>query len=155
MSDKNIKGESKVWGIRFACEQLGQCLYDGIRAIHALLGCDTTSRVLSIGKCVVLTKFQKDKSFQQDIILFLEKDISKAEIKDAGERLLLSLFGGKAKNSLEQIRLYKFHLKIASNSKVVQLEYLCPTSDAAAFNCFKVYYHVQSWKERDNLNPKD
>ena len=100
--------------------------------------------MFSIGKCVVLTKFQKDESFQQDIILFLEKEISKAEIKEAGERLLVSLFGGKAKNSLEQIRLYKFHLKIASNNKVVQPEYLCPTSDDAAFNYFGVYYQVQS-----------
>ena len=100
--------------------------------------------MFSIRKCVVLTKFQKDERFQQDIILFFEKDISKAEIKEAGECLLVSLFGGKAKNPLEQIRLYKFHLKIASNNKVVQPEHLCPTSDAAAFNYFRVHYQVQS-----------
>ena len=29
MSDKNIKGESKVWSMRFACEQLGKCVCDG------------------------------------------------------------------------------------------------------------------------------
>ena len=38
---------------------------------------------------------------------------------------------------------------------MVQPEYLCPTSDAACFHSFRVYYQVQSWKERDNLNPKD
>ena len=64
MSGKNIKGESKVWSIRFACEHLGQCVCDGILAIHALFGCDTTSRVFSIGKGVALTKFQKDGRFQ-------------------------------------------------------------------------------------------
>ena len=82
---------------------------DGILAIHALLGCDTTSRVFSIGKGAGLSKFQKDERFQQDILLFLEKDVSKAEIKEAGERLLVSLYGGKASNSLDQIRVYKFH----------------------------------------------
>ena len=35
MSDKNIKGEPKVWSLRFACKQLGQCVCDGILAIHA------------------------------------------------------------------------------------------------------------------------
>ena len=63
------------FSIRFACEQLRQCLCDGIPTIHALLVCDTTSRVLSIRKGGVLTKFKKDERFQQDIFLFLEKDI--------------------------------------------------------------------------------
>ena len=102
MSDKNIKGEFKVRSIRFACEQLGQCVCDGILAIHALLGCDTTSRVFSISNGAALTKFQRDERFQQDILLFLEKDVSKAEIKEAGERLLVSLYSGKANNSLDE-----------------------------------------------------
>ena len=107
-----------------------------------MLGCDTTSRVFCIGKGAALTKIQKDERFQQDILLFLKKDVSKAEIKEAGERLLVSLYGGKANNSLDQIRLYKFHQKIGSNKKVVQLEYLCPTLDTTGFHSFRVYYQV-------------
>ena len=113
-----------------------------IVAIHALLGCDTMSRVFSIGKDAELTKFQKDERFQQDILLLLENDVSKAEKKEAGERLLVSLYGGKVNNSLNQIHLYKFHQKIASHNKVVQTEYLCPKSDAAGFHSFGVYYKV-------------
>ena len=75
MLEKKIKGEFKVWSIRFACEQLGQCVCDGILAILAFLGCYTTSRVFSVGKGVALTTFQKDECFQQDILLFLEKDV--------------------------------------------------------------------------------
>ena len=142
-----MKGESKVWSIRFACEQLRQCICDGILAIHVLLGCDTTSRVFSTGKGAALTKFQKNEPFQQDILLFLGKDVSKAETKEAGERLLVSLYGGKANNSLDQIHLYKFHKNF---NKVLQPEYLCPTSDAADFHSFRVHYQVKSWKERDN-----
>ena len=103
----------------------------------------------------MLTKFQKDEHFQQDALLLVEQDVSKAEIKEAGEWLLVSLYSGKANNPLDQILLYKFHQKIASNNKVVQPEYLCPTLDAAGFQSFGVYYQVQSRKERDNLNPKD
>ena len=58
-----------------------------------------------IDKGAALTKFQKNEHFQQDIHLFLEKDVSKAKIKEAGEKLLVSLYGGKANNSLNQIRL--------------------------------------------------
>ena len=62
------------------------------------------SSVFSIGKDAALSKFQKDERFQQDIILFLEKNVSKAEIKEARERLLVSLYGGKANNYLDQMR---------------------------------------------------
>ena len=142
MSGENIKGESKVWSIRLACEQLVQCVCYSIVAIHTLLGCDTTSRVFSIGKGETFTKFQRDERFQQGILLFLEKDISKGQIKEAGERLLKSFYGGEANKSLDQVRLYKFNQNIASNNKVVQPEYLCPTSDVAGFHSFRVYYQV-------------
>ena len=108
-----------------------------------------------IGKGAALTKLQKDERVQQDILLFLENGVSKAEIKEARERPLVSLYGGKANNSLDQILLYKFHQKIASTNNVLQPEYLCPISDAAGLHSFRVNYQVQSWKETDNLNPKD
>ena len=38
--------------------------------------------MFSIGKVTALTKFQKDERFHQDIILFLEKDVTKAEINN-------------------------------------------------------------------------
>ena len=63
--------------------------------------------MFSIGKSTALIKFQKGECFQEDIRLFLEKDFSKAEIKEI-----------------------------------------------AGFHSFRVCYQMQSWKERDNLNPK-
>ena len=80
--------------------------------------------------------------------LFVAKNVSKAQTKEARERLLESLYGGKVRNSLDQMPLYKFHQQMASNNKVLQPEYLCPTSDAAGFHSFRVYYQVQCWKER-------
>ena len=105
---------------------------------------DYLKKFLKIDKVAALTKFQKDEHFQQDKHLFLEKDVSKAEIKEAGERLLVTLYDWKASSSLDQIRLYKFNQKIASNNKVVQPDYLYPTSDAAVFHSFRVCYEVQS-----------
>ena len=85
---------------------------------HALWGWDTTSKVFSIGKGTALKKNSNSECFQEDILLFLEKDVSKAEIKEAGQRLLVSYWSN---------RLYKLHQKVAWSNKVVQLEYLRPT----------------------------
>ena len=144
MSGNNIKGESKVWSIHFACEELGQCVCDGILAIRPWLGSDVMSSLFFIGKAAALRKSQEHERFQHDILLFLEKDVSKAEITEAGERLLVSLYAGKVNNSLDQICPYKFHQKLASNKKVVQPEYLPPKPEAAAFHSFRVYWQVQS-----------
>ena len=110
--------------------------------------------MFSIAEGAALTIFQKDERVQEDILLFLENGVSKTEIKEARERLLVSLYGGKANNSLDQILLLKFHQKIASANNVLQPEYLCPISDAAGIHSFRVNYQGQNWKERDNLNPK-
>ena len=108
-------------------------------------------------KCSFFRKFGELCFLETPVLRFalLPYYRRKVEIKEAGEKLLVSLYGEKANNSLNQIRLYKFHQNTTSNNKVVQPEYLCPTSDAAGFHSFRVYYQVQSWKERDNLNPKD
>ena len=101
--------------------------------------------MFSIGKVTASTKFQKDERFHQDILLFLEKDVSKAESKESREILLASLYGGKANNSLDQMRFYEFHQKLTRwNNKVVQPEYFSPTSDTADFHSFRVYYQVHS-----------
>ena len=110
--------------------------------------------MFSIAEGAALTIFQKDERVQEDILLFLENGVSKTEIKEARERLLVSLYGGKANNSLDQILLLKFHQKIASTNNVLQPEYLCPISDAAGIHSFRANYPGQNWKERDNLNPK-
>ena len=105
--------------------------------------------MFSIGKGVALPKFQKDERFQQGILFFFKKD-SKAEIKEARERLLVSLYGGKANNSLDQICLCKFHQKIALNNKVIQPKY--KMLQVSILSGCIIKYKVG---KKDNLNPKD
>ena len=49
MTDKNLK-EKKVWKIKDVKDQLPDKIVDCILPIHAVLGCNTVSRVHSIGK---------------------------------------------------------------------------------------------------------
>ena len=81
MSDKNIKGESKVWSIRLACEQLVQCVCDSIVAIHTLLGCDTTSRVFLLVKVKHLQNFKEMNVFSKIYTYSSKKIFQKDKLK--------------------------------------------------------------------------
>ena len=56
-SDEKSKTSRKLWDDKYAKEVLGEESCNAILPIHALLGCDTTSRLFSIGKQVALQKF--------------------------------------------------------------------------------------------------
>ena len=53
-----------LWDIKHVKSKLGQEIFDAILLIHALLGCDTTSRLYWIGKGVALQKFKRENSFR-------------------------------------------------------------------------------------------
>ena len=53
---------AEVWNISHAKQILGKICH-GILVIHAFSGCDTTSRIHSVGKPVVLEKYQKSNQF--------------------------------------------------------------------------------------------
>ena len=65
-------------------ENLFQILF-----VHALLGCDTTSRVFGIGKPVALKQVQNNVDFQQYTDLFTKDGAAKKYIIDAGEKALV------------------------------------------------------------------
>jgi hypothetical protein len=151
-SDKQ-KTNTKSWVIKHVVENLGPSVCAAILPIHAFLGCDTTSRVYSIGKAAALSKCNKNEAFKINIMKFLNPEACKADIIQAGERLLIILYGGNCE-TLNQLRLEKFNSKVASGTKAVSSEMLCPTSDAASYHSQRVYHQVQSWTT-NNLNPID
>ena len=51
---------------------------------HALLGCDTTSRVFGLGKQAVLPLLKKSEVFRKKCKVFLDESSSKDEIVKAG-----------------------------------------------------------------------
>ena len=56
---------SKVWNIQKTRKSLGDGVYSNILFIHALLGCDSTSRVHGIGKAAVLRKVINNINFRK------------------------------------------------------------------------------------------
>ena len=51
-----MKHKPKIWDIEYAKNKLGDELCDALLVIHALLGCDATTRVCAIGKVTMLNK---------------------------------------------------------------------------------------------------
>ena len=69
-SDEKSKSARMLWDAKYAKEVLGEKICNAILPIHALLGCDTTSRLFSIGKQVALQKFGKMERFRNTISIF-------------------------------------------------------------------------------------
>ena len=67
--------------------------------LHAILGCDTTSRVFGIGKGVSLKNFRTEKNFRKSAYVFNGDTCSKKEVIQA----LVSLYNGKAGETIESL----------------------------------------------------
>jgi len=125
--------------------------------LHAILGCDTTSRLHGIGKAAALKKIETDSRFLQQAEIF-DRPAGRATKEDiivAGEKALLSLYNDGSEEKLDSLRYTRFCQKVATGSSFVQPESLPPTSAAAAFHSLRVYYQIQEWKGCKQLQPVD
>ena len=71
--------------------------------------------------------------------------ISAQIIRDAGEKALLSLYGGKAEDTSDILRKKKFSNKAVKRISSVDVQNLTPTSDSAKYHFYRVYHQVQVW----------
>ena len=137
----------RVWDIRKTREALGDEVCRTILFVHAILGCDTTSRVFGIGKAVSLKKVMKSPHFFQQAKCFCgDTEISQEDIIKAGENALVSLYNGKDQDNLDNLRCQRFTEKVLKSSKVVEPQTLPPTQAAAKFHSLRVYFQVNEWK---------
>ncbi|KAK6191116.1 hypothetical protein SNE40_002860 [Patella caerulea] len=136
---------TKCWDITTARSLLGPSLCEHLLFLHAVSGCDTTSRLYGVGKQAVLTKARKDDFLIQQARVFMDQTSSKEEIVKAGERAVVHLYNGKPHESVDVLRLQKFHDKARSSVAVVQPHALPPTSAAVKYHSLRVYLQVQTW----------
>lgn len=150
----------QIWCIKQIKELLGPKVCDtlGPTFIHAILGCDSTSRLFGIGNGLALKKVQNDTSFLEQAQVFSQsqENVDKGIIIAAGEKALVSLYGGDKDESLDELRHRRFCDKIAKNTSLVETQTLPTTSTAAKFHSLCVFCQMMEWKGRsESLNPKD
>ena len=102
--EKNFK-EKKVYDIGYLRETLPPIIVECILPIHAFFGCDTVSRVHSIGKGEEsLKKIVANEEMQMRLHEFIKKDADKATIAEFGEKLLCQFYENKTDLSLNSLR---------------------------------------------------
>ncbi|CAH3151809.1 unnamed protein product [Porites lobata] len=87
---------------------LGRNVTSSILFVHALLGCDTTSRVHGIGKGIALKKAKINAQFRQLAGVFNRLYSSREDVIEAGEKALLSVFNAASTESLNSQRYIKY-----------------------------------------------
>ncbi|XP_053373150.1 uncharacterized protein LOC123533634 [Mercenaria mercenaria] len=148
------KNKTKVWDIHKTQEVLGMELCSILPFIHALTGCDTTSRIYGIGKGTALKAFSS-KAYLREIAGNFMKALTKDEISETGEQALICLFGGLPEDNLNILRFKTFATKVMTSTSCVQVYTLPPTTAAAVYHSYRVHIQTQTWIGNDTLNPLD
>lgn len=146
--------KSHIWNIKATKQLLGPDICKHILFLHAILGCDTTSRLHGIGKGTSLKKFKESDIFREQAEVFYAHSASTDDVAEAGERAMVILYNGKCTDTLDMLRYHRFCEKVASSSSYIQPQVLPPTSVAAKYHSLRVYLQVQEWKgSLQRLNP--
>ena len=104
--------------------------------IHAMLGCDSTSRVFGLGKGVLLKKIRSNLHLQQYANVFSSRQSTNEDVKKAGEQTMVILYGGKKDDDLNFLRHKKFCEKVASNVASIEPQTLPPNSAAMKYHSY-------------------
>lgn len=86
---------------------------------------------------------------------FYNKNSSKQEIIQCGDKIFVKLYNGDENDTLKTLRYKMFAEKISKNKNALKPEELPPTSSAAKFHSMRAYFQVQSWLGNDSLKPED
>ena len=113
-------GSFKVYDINRLKDILGHDLCSQLLFIHAMTGCDTTSRIFGVGKKSAFQKLVKgDPVLQSCANAFTIPNQTTQIIEDLGCQVTSFLFGGNHAHSLDTMRYNIFSKKVVSSSSFV------------------------------------
>ena len=144
---KNSK--CRIWNVKQVKTELGSFVCKHILFLHAMLGCDTTSRLFGIGKGTILKKFKANVELQKAAEVFDSTLSTSSQIESAGERVLVVMYGGKNNESLNSLRHRKYCEKLASSLASVDPKGLPPTSAAGKYHSYRVFFQICQWKNSE------
>ena len=118
--------------------------------IHALTGCDSTSRIYGVGKKTAFQKLVKrDPVLLSCAQAFITPNQTTEVIGDLGCQVMAIIFGGKCTDSLTTMRCNILSKKVVSASSFVTPERLPPTESASKLHCHRVYYQIMVWMGKE------
>ena len=129
-STRGTTKKNRIWDIKVTQSELGADICDNTLFIHAILVCDTTSRLYGLGKGLSLKRFTSSALFRDKAEQFCRKDATVDDVIDAVEAALV----------------YLYHIRPQT---------LPPTSAAAIYHNMRVYLQVQQWLVVCNMTKTD
>ena len=105
---------------------------------------------------MAVKRIKSDFQFCQQARVFNQIGQAKEDIIMAGERTLVSLYGGATEEGLDVLRYRRFCDTISKGTLHVEPRTLPPTSAAAMYHSLRVYYHVIYGKGKgDSMKPEE
>ncbi|GBO35601.1 hypothetical protein AVEN_9321-1 [Araneus ventricosus] len=115
-------------------------------------GCDTTSALFGQDRNKLINLFLKHEELLNTAAIFINPQATIEQVTEAGENVLVTLYGGDpATQNLDELRYHSF-VKAAAKTKF-NLARLPPTTDAAQLHAMRSYHQAQTWlgNEKDPL----
>ncbi|GBM50045.1 hypothetical protein AVEN_90783-1, partial [Araneus ventricosus] len=115
-------------------------------------GCYITPALFGQGKNKFINLFLKHEELLNRAATFLNPQATTEQVTEAGENVLVALYGGDpATQNLDALRYHSF-VKAAAKTKF-NLARLPPTTDAGQLHAMRSYHQVQTWlgNEKDPL----
>ena len=101
-----VQTDAKKWDIKRLITEVGH--QSSILLIYGFLGCDTTSRIQSIGKGKVFKEKRLQSVFKENAPTFYSSSATKNSVIEAGRRIMLALFRKGKFSSLNEVRTKMF-----------------------------------------------
>ena len=145
-SDKGIP--TVVYDIKVIKQMLGDNICHSLLFLHAFTGCDTTSRILGLGKKSALHKMMKEDSVLQSYarVFFTPKPYP-AVIVSTGCKSMIASFNAKPGDSIRDLRNNILCKKVCAAKSFVTPERLPPTISATKFHSLRSYLQVMLWMD--------
>ncbi|CAG2214623.1 unnamed protein product [Mytilus edulis] len=120
-TQKKTAKKFRIWDVKMTKTALGEETCNCLPFVHAILGCDTTSRVYGIGKRLAPKKVMNNDHFKEQAVVFMSENKSKEEVIKAGEEALVCFFGGLPYEGLDILRFRMFLNKVSTGTACEQV----------------------------------
>ena len=157
-SDANKQSkEHRVYNINPLKETLGGDVCNELLFVHAYSGCDSTSRIIGIGKKSAFRKLVKSDPVMKSCAIVHSS--FKTNLKRTYQilaHLMVDLFGGKSNDTLSSLCHIIYTKKVVTAEAFVTPERLPPTSPATRFHSQRVYFQIMVWMGMaSEINPTE
>ena len=140
------KTKAKIWDIKHVSKSLpSEIVKKHILLLHALHGCDTTSKLPGLRTDILLRLLIKSKEFQEHSSRFTCASVTSTpdNVISSGLSILALLF--KSSDTLDATRAIMFNEKSRTHSELSNIDRYPPTETAAIFHIRRIFLQISSW----------